>query len=126
MMARTAMMAPSLLRSMRCGEAARPTVPCNQLLPLPNGQLWLGTEAGLFRFGADGVLRALPLPASGSSSTLIEALVMDPDGQRIWVAQRDNGVQAYNLAGQLVGPLIASESVREIWPVPDGTLWLVP
>jgi signal transduction histidine kinase/streptogramin lyase len=114
------------LNALRRHGPALPTVPCNFLLPLPNGQLWLGTDAGLFCFGTDGRLRALPLPLPGHSSHTIEALVLAPDSQHVWVHQRGAGQRRYALNGQPDGPLLRqAQPLLEVWAAPDGTLWTV-
>lgn len=44
---------------------ALPPVFCSRLLFIPDGQLWIGTAAGAFRFDAQGVQHAVPWPAPG-------------------------------------------------------------
>ncbi|SHL42930.1 hypothetical protein [Hymenobacter psychrotolerans] len=113
------------LNALRRGGVPLPPVPCNELLALPDGQLWLGTEAGLFRFRPDGVLESLPLPSAAGSSRFITALALAADGQRVWVGQQGTGVRAYTRAGRPAPPLLkAGSNVGDIWTAPDGTLWL--
>jgi signal transduction histidine kinase len=113
------------LNALRRAGPALPTVPCNQLLALPDGQLWVGTEAGLFRFTADGQLQALALPAPGSTSRYIESLALAADGRSVWVLQSQVGLRAYTLQGQLLGRLLpCREGVLDVYPAPDGSLWL--
>ena len=113
------------LNVLRRGGVSLPPVPCNELLALPDGQLWLGTEAGLYRFRPDGVLEALPLPVPNNGNPSIGTLAPAADGQRVWVAQEQGGLQAYTLAGRPTGPLLLrGQSIGAVWTAPDASLWL--
>ena len=113
------------LNALRRGGPALPPLPCDALLALPDGQLWLGTEVGLYRFCADGRLERLPLPAPASNNRRIDALALAADGRSVWVSQSQNGVRAYTFAGRAAGPLLrVGPGLLDVWPAPDGTLWL--
>ncbi len=113
------------LNALRRHGPPLPPASCHHLLFTPDGTLWLGTEAGAFRFTTAGVLVALPYPQAGTTSHLIDGLALTPDRRHVWVAQDRAGLRAYTLAGQPVGPLLTATAPRlDVWPAPDGTLWL--
>ena len=110
---------------LRRAGVALPTVPCDHLLATPDGQLWLGTASGFYRFSPEGLLQALPLPEPGSPARDVTGLALATNGQRVWMSQGTSKLQAYSLAGQPVGPALASPQVVDyLYPDPDGSLWL--
>ncbi len=113
------------LNALRRRGAALPPVPCNTLLVTPDGYLWLGTDNGLYRFSPTGTLQLLPLPMPASATPEVPALALAADGRRVWVSQGRTALQAYTLAGQPIGPVLASlPALTNIYPAPDGSLWL--
>ncbi|RTQ50774.1 hypothetical protein EJV47_09125 [Hymenobacter gummosus] len=73
---------------------------------------------------ANQVLQALPLPWPAGSSRNIGALALAADGRHVWVAQEQDGLRRYTLAGQPAGPRwLPGATLGEIWPAPDQTLW---
>jgi signal transduction histidine kinase len=113
------------LNALRRRGPALPPVPCNALLVTPDGYLWLGTDNGLYRFSPTGTLHQLPLPVPASATPEVPALALAADGRRVWVSQGSTALQAYTLAGQPTGPVLASlPALNNIYPAPDGSLWL--
>ena len=95
--------------------------PINDLLALPNGQLWAGGQTGLFAWSPQGGWRRVTgLPVSGVDHMILDAR------QGVWLAQ---GATVYRLGDEgwqeiALGPQEAGFGITSLSPDNDGGMWI--
>jgi diguanylate cyclase (GGDEF)-like protein len=93
------------------------------LLEHPNGPLWIGTNAGLYRL-AKG--RISPYSLGSRAPPEITALLQDRD-HNLWVGTLGNGLIRVNSAGVLhysVADGLSGVEVKRLYEDRDGNLWV--
>jgi C4-dicarboxylate-specific signal transduction histidine kinase/ligand-binding sensor domain-containing protein len=104
------------------------------LLPLANGQLWVGMGGGgIARYSpTDQIFTPFPIQPNGLSNPLVTSLALRPDGQ-LWVATYTGGLNLFNPATGRATVFrhdptdptsLASNRVEFVHQARDGRTWV--